>query len=469
MNRIDPDLAMRLFEGALRSHFPTFLRKVFETLCPGQTFEGGWPIEAMAYEIDRIVSGEECRLIVNLPPRSLKSITFSVALPAFLLGLDPRRRIICVSYSGDLAKKLANDFRAVIESEWYRRIFPNTRIGSKNTEAEIEFTARGYRMAVSVHGTLTGRGGDLIIIDDPIKPEDALSEPLRTAVNNWFLTTLLSRLDNKVMGQILIVMQRLHVDDLTGFVLDGPETWKVLKLSAQAEGGEQVPLLRGRVHTRAPDEVLWPRREPHNVLDKYRGLLGSEIFAAQYLQEPMPPGGAMIKRAWICRYSTPPARKDYPRIFQSWDTASKGGPDNDWSVCTTWQLHEKQYYLLHVERRRFDYPELKKRAIALADQYRPMHIFIEDTGTGTALIQELKAAGRFARPIKPERDKLARMSAQSGKFEAGLVHLPEWAPWLPDFEAELFSFPNSKHDDQIDSVSQALQHAMSGVSMVDYL
>jgi predicted phage terminase large subunit-like protein len=183
----------------------------------------------------------------------------------------------------------------------------------------------------------------------------------------------------------------------------------------------------------------------------------------------MPPGGAMIKRAWIRRYSTPPARKGYPRIFQSWDTASKGGPDNDWSVCTTWQLHEKQYYLLHVERRRFDYPELKKaghrarRAIP-ADAY-----LYRRHGHRHALIQELKAAGRFARPIKPERDKLARMSAQSGKFEAGLVHLPEWAPWLPDFEAELFSFPNSKHDDQIDSVSQALQHAMSGVSMVDYL
>ena len=122
----------------------------------------------------KIQSGEERRLIVNLPPRSLKSITFSVALPAFLLGLNPRLRIICVSYSGDLAKKLANDFRAILESDWYRRIFPGAQIGSKNTETEIEFTERGYRLAVSVNGTLTGRGGDLIIIDDPIKPDDAI-------------------------------------------------------------------------------------------------------------------------------------------------------------------------------------------------------------------------------------------------------------------------------------------------------
>src|SRR5215203_2308909 len=148
-------------------------------LSPGQKFEGGWVIEAMAHQIDRILSGEERRLIVNLPPRSLKSITFSVALPAFVLGLNPRRRIICVSYSGELARKLANDFRAIIESDWYQRIFPLSRIGAKNTETEIEFTERGYRLTVSVNGTLTGRGGDLIIIDDPIKPDDSLSESLR--------------------------------------------------------------------------------------------------------------------------------------------------------------------------------------------------------------------------------------------------------------------------------------------------
>ena len=134
-------------------------------------------------------------------------------MPAFALGLNPRLRIICVSYSTELAKKLANDFRAVVESDWYRRIFPGTRVGRfKNTETEIEFTERGYRLAVSVQGTLTGRGGDLII-DDPIKPADAMSEPTRTGVNQWFLNTLLSRLDNKATGQILIVMQRVHVEE----------------------------------------------------------------------------------------------------------------------------------------------------------------------------------------------------------------------------------------------------------------
>ena len=374
-----------------------------------------------------------------------------------------------MSYSGDLAKKLANDFRAIVESDWYRRIFPRAQIGSKNTETEIEFTERGYRLAVSVSGTLTGRGGDLIIIDDPIKPDDANSESLRKAVNNWYLNTLLSRLDNKSTGQIVIVMQRVHVDDLTGFVLESAEDWTVLKLPAIAETRERVPLLGGRFYTRRPGEVLWPLREPRDVLERYRRQLGSDIFAAQFQQEPMPPGGAMIKRHWVQRYNTLPPRAPGSRVIQSWDTASKGGPDNDWSVCTTWLRQEGQFYLMHVDRDRYDYPELKRRAQLLADAYRPTKILIEDTGTGTALIQELRRFGRAAVAVKPLNDKVSRMSIQSAKFEAGLVFLPERASWLSDFEAELFAFPGSRNDDQIDSVSQALADAARGISMVDYL
>jgi predicted phage terminase large subunit-like protein len=459
----------RVLDAALRSDFPAFLRKVFSTLSPGQQFEGGWAVAAMAHQIERVLSGEERRLIVNLPPRSLKSIAFSVALPAFALGLNPGLRIICVSYSIELAKKLANDFRAIVESDWYRRIFPGTRIGRcKNTETEIEFTKRGYRLAVSVHGTLTGRGGDLIIIDDPIKPNDALSEPTRTGVNQWFLNTLLSRLDNKANGRIVIVMQRVHVDDLTGFVLAGPEDWTVLKLPAIADGRERIPIGHGYFE-RMPGQVLWPQREPRHVLDMYRLQLGSDIFSAQYQQEPMPPGGAMIKRHWVQRYAMLPARAGCPRVIQSWDTASKGGAENDWSVCTTWLFQDGRYYLLHVERGRYDYPELKKRAQALADHHRPIKILIEDTGTGTALIQELRRLGRAAIAIRPTADKIARMSAESAKFEAGLVYFPERAPWLADLEAELFVFPGSRHDDQVDSISQALAQAKVGISMVDYL
>jgi hypothetical protein len=201
-------LAARRFEALLRADFRPFLEKAFNTLSPGQIFIPAWHLGAIAYQLERIRCSEIKRLIINMPPRSLKSVTASVAFPAYLLGHDPTRRIICVSYSGDLAKKHANDFRAVAEAPWYRDLFPGTRIGQKDSESEIELTARGFRFATSVGGTLTGRGGDLIIIDDPLKPDDAYSETKRNACNEWYKNTLLSRLDDKRTGAIVIVMQR---------------------------------------------------------------------------------------------------------------------------------------------------------------------------------------------------------------------------------------------------------------------
>jgi hypothetical protein len=219
----------RTLEALLRNDFRAFVHKVFATLTPGQTYFRTWHVEAIAWRLERVRRGEVRQLIINMPPRSLKSIAASVAFPAFVLGRDPSRRIICVSYSADLAKKHSNDFRAVIESPWYRSAFPNTRIGPfKNSETEIELTMRGFRLATSVGGTLTGRGGDIIVIDDPLKPDDALSETKQTAANQWFTNTLLSRLDDKRTGAIVVVMQRVHIDDLTGFLLSQSEEWDVL-------------------------------------------------------------------------------------------------------------------------------------------------------------------------------------------------------------------------------------------------
>jgi len=182
----------RLLQALVRSNFRAFVHKVFLTLSPGQTYVPSWHLDAIAYRLERVRRGEIKRLIINMPPRSLKSITASVAFPAFVLGHNPTRRIICVSYSGDLAKKHANDFRAVLEARWYRELFPGTRIGQKDSEIEIELTARGGRLATSVGGTLTGRCGEMIIIDDPLKPDDAYSDAKRNAANEWFKNTLMS-------------------------------------------------------------------------------------------------------------------------------------------------------------------------------------------------------------------------------------------------------------------------------------
>src|ERR1700722_6149546 len=225
----------RVFRALLRRYLPAFVRKVFATLESGQAFVPSWHLEAIAYQLERVRRGEIKRLIINMPPRSLKSIMSSVAFPAFILGLDPSRRLICASYSGELAKKHSNDFRAVLDSRWYRSTFPGTRVGPfKNNETEIELTARGFRLATSVGGTLTGRGGDIIIVDDPLKPDDAFSETKRSSANQGFTNTLLSRLDDKRTGAIVVVMQRVHMDDMTGFLTEQSEEWKVLNLPAIA-------------------------------------------------------------------------------------------------------------------------------------------------------------------------------------------------------------------------------------------
>jgi predicted phage terminase large subunit-like protein len=441
----------RKFEGLLRNDFRAFIHKVFTTLCPGQDYERSWHIEAIAYQLERVRRGEITRLIINMPPRSLKSISASVAFPAFLLGRDPSRRIICVSYSAELAKKHSNDFRAVLEAPWYRSVFPSAQIGPyKNSETEIELTARGFRLATSVGGTLTGRGGDIIVIDDPLKPDDAISEIRRTAANQWFTNTLLSRLDDKRAGAIVIVMQRVHMDDLTGFVTSQSDEWEILNLPAIAELDEVIPISDTEVHRRRVGEALSPVREPIAVLENLKLQLGSDAFSAQYQQMPVPPGGAMIKRDWIKRYVELPLQRERSLILQSWDTASKGGPENDFSVCTTWFIsHDRRWYLIDVWRKRVDYPELKAAVRTLASLHAAKRVLVEDAGAGTSLVQELLGEVDGILAVKPDRDKITRLSVVSSKFQSGLVFFPEHARWLADFEAELFAFPGSRHDDQL--------------------
>jgi predicted phage terminase large subunit-like protein len=440
---LTPYPSIELVNAACRDDFVSFIRKCFEILSPGTSFQANWHISALAYRLEQVRLGKIKRLIINMPPRSLKSIVSSVAFPAYILGHEPALRIIAVSYGADLAVKHANDFRAVVESTWYRGVFPWMRIsGAKNTEFEVLTTRQGYRLATSVDGTLTGRGGDIVIIDDPLKPSDALSDSKRERVNDWFSNTLLSRLDDKQTGAIVIVMQRLHMDDLTGRLLRASNDWTLLSLPAIAEQDETIPIGPKEDHFRRVGELI--------------------TFAAQFQQAPIPPGGAMIKRHWIRAYDRLPIHDWKSRVFQSWDTASKEGGQNDYSVGTTWLCHENKYYLIDVMRGRFDYPTLKSRAILYAKVHKPTKILIEDTGVGTALIAELKHDGLYAIAVKPERDKVTRMSIQSGKFESGAVLFPEKASWLADLESELFSFPNGRHDDQVDSVSQALAHFASG-------
>jgi len=445
----------KVIDAILRNDFGYFLRRCIQTLNPNTPLIWNWHLDAIAYQLDCIRRGETNRSIMNLPPRNLKSLTVSVAFTAYLLGLEPWRRIFVISYADELADKHTSDFRSIVESSWYKRAFPHMRI-KRIHEGEVLTTKRGFRKSTSVYGALTGLGGDLFVVDDPQKTIDAQSETRRKTLNDWVSNTLMSRLDDKKTGVIIVVMQRVHMDDLSGFLMGSSDDWTVLNLPAIAEQDEVIPIGQNKFHRRSAGEALHPDFEPLDVLEKQRRTVGSEVFAAQYQQCPVPAGGAMIKRAWLRYYDQLPPRR-WNTVILSWDTAAKNGAQNDWSVCTVWMIVERIFYLINLIRGRYEYPQLRRIAIELAKRYDPHSILIEDASTGTALVQELREAGLYsANPIPIERDKVGRLYVQQAKFEAGLVLFPRGAPFLPELEAELLAFPRGKTDDQVDSISQAL-------------
>ena len=283
------------YRAVLRSDFTAFIERSFHELNPATRFLPNWHIEVIATELEACRRGETQRLIINVPPRSLKSHCASIAFPAWLLGHDPSSQIIVASYAQDLANKLSSDCRALFASSFYRNLFPTRLSPQRQAVQEFVTTRQGFRLSTSVGGVLTGRGADFIIIDDPLKPDEALSETQRKAVNGWFDHTLYSRLNNKKDGCIILIMQRLHEDDLVGHAL-GVEPWKVIRFPAIAEEDEIHVIqsscgTRPRRFERRAGEALHSEREPLEVLNRLREALGEYNFSGQYQQAPAPLGG----------------------------------------------------------------------------------------------------------------------------------------------------------------------------------
>jgi predicted phage terminase large subunit-like protein len=451
----------RVFSSLLRTDFNSFIWKCFNTIAPGTEFRPNWHIQAVAFELSKVEQGNVKRLLINQPPRSLKSISVSVAFVAWLLGHDPKLRFIVASYSNELAAELHRQFRMVISSDWYKELFPMMRL-AKDTDTEAVTTIGGGRLATSVGGSLTGRGADIIIVDDPQKAEEAESELARSRCLDWFRGTLLSRLNDKERGQIIVVMQRLHQDDLSGHLIE-TGGWTHLNLAALAPFDAIIRTGPQRRIVRRVGDALHADRESQETLEKIKREIGSQKFSAQYQQEPIPLDGNYIKRKWFKTYSKLPVEKLADQVVQSWDFASSVGEYNDFSVCTTWRRHGVDFYLEHVFRARLEYPDLRRKIRSLAREFSPNIILIEKAGLGIALLQELENPPLvgFVRPIGiiPRGDKRDRLIAQSARIESGQVHLPAEAPWLVDFLQELLAFPHSRHDDQVDSVSQFLYWA----------
>jgi predicted phage terminase large subunit-like protein len=451
------DGSIEQYWDILRTDFCAFAHRAFLGLNPHTKFLSHPYLEITANALENVHRGKILRLIINMPPRSLKSHLASIALPAFILGHNPSAQIICVSYAQDLADRLARECRSVMSMPFYQRLFPTRLSPQKQATAEFETMQKGYRLSTSVGGVLTGRGADVLIIDDPLKPNEAIWDSSRQAVNEWYDNTLYSRLNDKARGAIVSVMQRVHEDDLVGHVLR-QEPWEQLSFPAIAEGDEEylfeTPYGR-RTFKRKAGEALHPEREPLDVLERIRQTIGSYNFAAQYQQAPAPLGGGLIKAEWFQTYDQLPERFD--NVLQSWDTASVAAELNSHSVCTTWGIAEKHLYLQNVFRKRLDYPDLKRAVRNQAQIFEANVVLIENRASGIQLIQELVTEGvRGVTKYEPEGDKVMRMHAQTAFVEAGFVHLPRKAPWLADYLHELVVFPKGACDDQVDSTSQAL-------------
>jgi predicted phage terminase large subunit-like protein len=450
-----------VYAALLRSDLRFFVWKSFQTILPGTHYRPNWHIDAIVHQLMRVQAGETPRLLINQPPRSLKSICVSVAYVAWLLGHDPTRRIIVVSYSNDFAAELHRQFRMLIDAPWYRALFSAMR-PARDTGSELVTTAGGSRYATSVGGTLTGRGADLIIVDDPLKAEEAMSEPARRRVIDWYGGTLVSRLNDKENGPIIVVMQRLHEDDLAGHLIE-QGNWHHLDLPAIAVEDSVISVGPGKQITRRQGDVLHAERESKAVLDRIKAEIGSLMFSAQYQQRPVPLEGNLIRRDWFRFYEQPPQPGPRDLVVQSWDVAMMTGEANDFSVCTTWRMVDSDYYLIDVFRARLQYPDLRRKIAELAARHRAKTFLIEDAGPGMALLQDLRrdTPPDMPHPIgqKPDGSKADRMVAQSAKIEAGHLHLPKEAEWLGSFLFELLAFPHGRHDDQVDSVSQFLKWA----------
>lgn len=409
--------------------------------------------KALARRLEDVSSGKCKRLMVFMPPRHGKSMLTSEYFPAWWLGMHPDKQIIAATYAQQLADDFGRKVRNLVISEAHQWAFHGFSLSDDSQAANRFHTSmKGAYFAVGAGGPITGRGADLLLIDDPIKGrEDAESETMRQRLKDWYTSVARTRL--MPGGAIVVIQTRWHEDDLAGWLLreHQHEGWEVLNLPALAEPGDQVG--------RAEGDPLWPAAYPLAELLTIKRAIGARDWAALYQQRPSAAEGSIFKREhW--QYFRPTetnpkaiiASLRVTRIIQAWDTAFKTKETNDYSVGVTIGITQSRYYVLDVWRDRCEFPDLKRALVAQAAKWAPHVVVIEDTAAGQSLIQELRRDTKLPLvPVKADRDKVSRANAVTPIHEAGLVYLPEDEPWLSDFTDELAGFPTAPHDDQVDA------------------
>lgn len=457
----------------LSRSFSDYVQKVWPLVEPSTRYLHTWHIDLMCEYLEAVTIGQIKRLIINIPPRHMKSLLVSVLWPTWTWTHQPHSRWLLASYVASLSIRDSVKRRSILESQWYRDRWGDKVELAKDQNQKTEFqNARlGHMIVSSVGGSVTGVGGDYIVIDDPLDPRRAVSDVQRETANQWMDQVISTRLNDKRTGAIVVIMQRLHEKDVTGHLLSkkdesGVADWHHLELPAITEKKTVVhfPLTHKEI-VREVGDLIWPAKEDEILLHAQKRSMGSYAFSGQYQQSPSPAGGGVVKEKWW-RYYNPQLLvvEQLDQMIQSWDMSFKDTMEGSYVVGQVWGRKGANKYLLDQVRKRIDFPQTIMEVKAMCVKWpQTTAKLIEDKANGPAVISTLHNHVSGIVAITPQGGKEARCAAISPQIEAGNVYLPDPQvfPWVEDFVLEFAKFPLGENDDQVDSASQALNYMPS--------
>ena len=449
-----------------KKSFYDFSLDAFKTLHNGQELIPNWHIKLLCdrlqVEAERIVNGGERdkHLLINVPPRTLKSELVNVFFTVYCWILKDSIQFISSSYSASLSIVLSTQSRRLIESDWFIEHFPDIKLSKdENTKSRFTTTNGGLRYSTSTGGTVTGMGGDVIVIDDPQNPQLARSEVERDNANRFFNETLRSRLNNPDKGIFIVIMQRLHENDMTGMLLEKePHNWDHICLPAEISDNVK-PIELQELYV---DGLLFPQRLSKNVLDGFKTGLGSYGYSGQYSQLPSPSEGGIFKGAWFNTIKELPNNLKLDQLKWDFylDTAYTNKQENDATAMLCAAFHNNELYIREVRAVRMEFPELIKEIqnFTILNGYsNRSRIYVEPKASGKSIVQMLKRSTglNIMEDKPPTQDKISRASSISAFVESGRVSMLD-GRYIDNFLNELKAFPNGSHDDMVDVLIMAI-------------